>query len=257
MGLRRLGPDAWLELEHPRLVEQREAKVSLMERMGDELLITLPAADEPSAELLADIESIFARRGHDRPDIDQGLHPLDAAARLIREDLVVHVEVDGRYLVAGGSVCFPTRWVLADKVGQPLDLVHSPVPGYQTDVADRVTTFLNRLEPGPGVWRRNWSLMPTDDLCLPGRHDYLPLGARPESLWFRTERQTLRRLARTGAVVFSIGIDVEPLSGLAADRPTALALADTIETLGDEFRAYKGLAERGDDIVAYLRDNRD
>ena len=58
MGLRRLGPDAWLELEHPRLVEQREAKVSLMERMGDELLITLPAADEPSAELLADIDKL-------------------------------------------------------------------------------------------------------------------------------------------------------------------------------------------------------
>jgi hypothetical protein len=253
MGLRRLEPNAWLELDHPLMELQREEKATLMGERPSELFIARPDASDASTELLAEVMAAFVDGGFDPPLPDPALHPLDAAARLVREDFVVHTLVDERLIVSAGSVCFPTRWLLAEKIGHPLDVVHGPVPGYERDLARRVDTFIGRLASGPGVWRRNWSIMPTNRLCLPGYHDNLPLGTRPEEMWLRTERQTLRRLPTTGAVIFTIGIDVEPLHTVAADATNSVALAETIENLAPEFLAYKGLTGVGERIAAYLR----
>ncbi|MDA3039182.1 MAG: DUF3445 domain-containing protein, partial [Actinomycetota bacterium] len=170
---------------------------------------------------------------------------------LVREDLCVHLERDGHPVLVAGSVCFPTRWTLAEKIGRPLDLVHAPVPGYADELALKVRQFMTRIRPGPGVWRRNWSIMPTGRLSLPGHHDeYLPATNAPDQLYYRTERQTLRRLPTTAAVIFTIAIDVTPLPLLEAEL--ARHLADEIEGLPTDFRAYKGL-ERRSDVVPYLR----
>ena len=54
------------------------------------------------------------------------LQPLDAAARLVPEDLVLMVERDGRLVFGAGSVCFPNRWDLRSKIGLSLADVHRP-----------------------------------------------------------------------------------------------------------------------------------
>ncbi len=256
MGLRRLGGADWLELDHPLTAPQVEAKVRLMQTQADELLVietgsAQDAIDAACTELAEEVAAEFVRQGRRAPHFEPGLHRLDAVARTVREDLCLHLERDGRPHLVAGSVCFPTRWTLAEKVGRPIDVVHAPVPGYSDALAAKVQQFMRRIAPGPGVWRRNWSIVPTGAWSLPGHHDgFPPMSEDPDELFYRTERQTLRRLPRSGAVIFTIAVDVTAFPAL--ESPLAHALADEIDRLPDAFARYKGLHHRTD-VVPYLR----
>ncbi len=259
MGLQRLEGGDWLELRHPQAEAQRAEKNRLMRSEAHDLFALETGVDDRAvvdavAELGREIIAEFGRQGVPLPPPDPTsppVHPLDEAARLVREDLCLHLEREGHPVLVAGSVCFPTRWTLAEKIGRPLDLVHGPVPGYADELALKVRQFMSRIRPGPGVWRRNWSIMPTDRLSLPGHHnEYLPTALAPGELFYRTERQTLRRLPATAAVVFTIAIDITPFPQL--DPDFADQLADEIDGLPADFLSYKGLDHRPD-VVPYLR----
>ncbi|MFT7600694.1 MAG: hypothetical protein ACI8TP_003640 [Acidimicrobiales bacterium] len=252
MGLRRLAVGEWLELRHPERLAHQAEKARLMEADPGELFVVAEGLEETGYELQTEIASEHQHQQLSPPSFDPSLHPLDAAGRTVKEDLCLRTMKGDTLVLSGGSVCFPTRWTLREKVGNPLDLVHEPVPGYSSDLADRVRRFVDRLGPGPGVWRSNWSLMPTAELCLPGRHDHLPTRNEPEDLWFRTERQTLRRLPVSRAVVFTIGIDVMPLAEVKRNPEQAEAFALELAQLSPEFRSYKGLTEQSTDIINFL-----
>lgn len=258
MGLQRLAGGDWLELAHPLAPAQRRAKVELMATQASDFFAFEAGDDEQaireaSEELAVEIGEEHRRQGHPlpTPGTDACLHPLDAAARMVREDLCLHFERNGVPVLVAGSVCFPTRWSLAEKIGRSIDLVHGPVPGYSEALAAKVRQLLLRIKPGPGVWRQNWSIMPTDRWSLPGHHnEYLPESTAAAAMFHRTERQTLRRLPISNAVVFTIAVDVTPFADL--EPSTAGRLAEEISLLPPEFLAYKGLADRTD-VVPYLR----
>jgi dimethylamine monooxygenase subunit A len=147
-------------------------------------------------------------------------------------------------------VCFPNRWVLADKVGRHVTDVHAPVPGYADGLAARVDTVLDRLRPGQVLERRNWSML--DD---PAMHQPVPGPRRvvddPGSqVWARVERQTLVRLARTGAVVFTIRTRQRPLGELDdEDRRRLTALLSTVPA---DAAVYKGLGDLREPVLRWL-----
>ena len=66
------------------------------------------------------------------------------------------------------------------------------------------------------------------------------------------ERQTLRRLPRSGAVVFGIRTYVEPLAEVAAVPATAQALADRIREMPLATAVYKGIAPIREPLLTYL-----
>ncbi|MEO0871566.1 MAG: heme-dependent oxidative N-demethylase subunit alpha family protein, partial [Pseudomonadota bacterium] len=70
-----------------------------------------------------------------------------------------------------------------------------------------------------------------------------------ETLFVRSERQTLRRLPETGAILFTIGVYVEPLARLTSDNLTALALSvqNLVEGEGDR----RGASAYAEAIVSY------
>ena len=103
------------------------------------------------------------------------------------------------YHLVGASLCFPTRWRLADKIGRPLNTIHAPIPGYAEQLATTMDKFFDRLKVDKPVWRLNWSLMDDPTLFQPTRDGRKHAAITPEknagdSLWLRIERQTLRRL---------------------------------------------------------------
>lgn len=253
MGLRRLEQGQWLELDHAAFAKQVRQKAELMNERPDELFIALPGFEDSAIELLSLIDEEHQLQGKSTPNFDADLHTLDAAGRTVREDLCVHNIVEGALVLVGGSVCFPTRWTLSEKIGQPISAIHQPVPGLAEDIGSKIDSFVSRLRPGSGSWRTNWSLLPTDELCLPGHHRDLPIVTSPDGLFFRSERQTLRRLPATNAVVFTIAIDITPLAAFAEDRPAATTFADVLASLPAEFLSYKGLTTSRDDIVSFLR----
>ena len=192
---------------------------------------------EPACKEVADLVGCGDLRPGDAPD-------LTAAAVAQGDDLCVLAPEPGWPLVAG-VVLFPSHWRLADKLGQPLAEVHGRVPGYPAEQVDR---FLDRLTPGQAVWRRNLLVHTDGEL-------HVPEPSRPEvpvaHWWLRSERQTLRRLPGSGAVLFTIRTDTAPLAEL--DAPTRRALGDRLESFPPTWGPYAGLADELPELVAWLR----
>jgi len=265
MGLRPLAPGGWLEVDDHRGEELAE-KYRLLAADPSTVTVWLPGSEAAGAELL---EALVADLGEHHPGLispnadgtiterttgavvePARLHPVDAAARLVQEDLCL---LDRGRLVAA-SVCFPSRWRLADKLGADLSGIHGPVPGYEDTLARPTAAFFDRLRPERPVWRLNWTLIDRPDLHQPD-----PAGRRAgggDGLWFRVERQTLRRLPESGAVVFTIRTYVTPLDELLVARPqVAEALRATLPTVPADTLAYKGWAELAAVLLTRLEAN--
>jgi dimethylamine monooxygenase subunit A len=133
-------------------------------------------------------------------------------------------------------VAFPTDWRLADKLGLELTAIHAPIHGYAEQLSGGVDHFMTMLAPGAIYGRANWFVVPSDALrWMPeddpeARFAQVTTDNAGETLFVRCERQTLRRLPQTGAILFTIGIDVAPLGTLSA--PVVQRVAEAVATVG-------------------------
>jgi hypothetical protein len=172
------------------------------------------------------------------------LAPLERAALRVEEDLCVLV--DGS-LVAG-CVCFPSHWHLRKMIGRPLTDIHERVPGYAAELSTKVDSFLRRLTTGTVVGRRNFAIHELPDLFAP---DVPPtIGVPPADQWLRTERQTLRRLPRSEAVLFTIRTQQTQLGTLDQDVRSRLAArlrAEPADLIG-----YRDLTDRLPALIDWL-----
>jgi Haem-dependent oxidative N-demethylase, alpha subunit-like len=175
--------------------------------------------------------------------------PLLTAARLVQEDLIVMRASQGGWRLAAASLSFPSTWSLREKFGRPLHDIHAPVPGFgpQTRNATLIERIFDNLKPEMPVWRANWSLY-HDDALHHGESKktrYGGGGHRPGSEKFiRVEYQTLRKLPRSGDILFTVRVHVDPLDFLACHPGRgrlSLALRAAISGLDSRQLAYKGL----------------
>ncbi len=217
-------------------------KEDLLATRHEEVFAALdtPAVHAASTEVLTLTRSVRPQPADSRLAAHgSGLHPLDAAGRAVQEDLCVLVLRDGAPHLDAASLCFPSYWRLADKLGRPLADVHGPVPHYADELAAKVNGFLGRLAPGRMVWRRNWSIH--DDPAY-----FLPIPTRPrevdapDGLFLRSERQVLRRLESADAVLFTIRTQQVALAAVAERPDIARQLADAIAGWSPALASYKG-----------------
>jgi dimethylamine monooxygenase subunit A len=240
MGTRGLEPGAWLVADDDRDGDLAE-KARLLAERHDEVFTALPSpvVTDASQEVLGLVTAALAIAGIQVDDPDPHLHPLDAAGRLVQEDLCLLVERDGAPHLDAASLCFPSYWRLADKLGRPMAEVHGPVAHYADELAAKVDRFLQRLPADRPVWRRNWSIHDDPTYFLPD-----PTPPRtvepPAGLWLRSERQTLRRLTTPGVVLFTIRTQQVPLATLATHPDVAHRMATAIDAWSPTLAAYKG-----------------
>lgn len=242
MGLRPLEEVHWLEVDDRR-DEELALKSRLLSEMPASVVATQPEGHAPSEELYDEVLRWLTTYGPRSGDVAPlgGDHPVVAAARLVQEDLCVLVR-DDVWRLRAACVCFPSRWSLATKIGRSLDDIHAPVPGYR-DVLSRPTTgVFDRLRSERSFWRLNWTVL--DDPAL-----FQPSAARSPNAatvqdvtqwYFRVERQTIRRLAATGAIVFTIRNYVCPVTELAGQPEFLEHLRAGIEGAPADMQAYKG-----------------
>ena len=162
LGLRLLDLADWIELGDDYATELA-AKAVVREHHPDTVFVALPEASSACQEILDVLvdhltgtwPEHFCRRGSvvengltgESVAVDgQSLHPLDAASRLVQEDLVVMVERDDRLVFGAGSVCFPNCWDLRSKLGLSLRDVHAPVSLLNDQLGDTIDKFA-RLTP--------------------------------------------------------------------------------------------------------------
>nr|WP_269204497.1 DUF3445 domain-containing protein [Motilibacter deserti] len=234
----------------PGAAAVREASAELLAVLQAHLLERFPERYARGADGLVDPRTGEANVD---PALRARLHPVDLAGRLVPEDLCLHLhDADGVLRLVAASVAFPSRWLLADKLGQPVDAIHAPVPGYAAQIGTPVDLVLRKLTPERGLWRLNGSVLDDPALFQPVAVPRVAPAAVPESVFLRVERQTLRRLPATGAVVFTIRTYVDPLTSIADDSAACAGLAAWLRGMPAGMRDYKGLGELGPALLEWL-----
>ena len=263
MGLARIDDAQWL-VPDERRADELALRRELLDRRHVDVFAALAGTEAAGAEVRELVRDWLARF---RPDLaavapaaladhgDRPHHPLEEAGRLVQEDLALMVPHGERFHLDAACLCFPSHWRLADKVGGSAASIHGPVPGYDDELAARVDRYLARLRPGTISARRNWSVHDAPDLHAPVRPPPRSLGVDDvaEGLWLRSERQTLRRLPASGAVLFTIRVQQAPLAVLTEDPVVARRFLDRIVAQPPALTAMNGLAPHRDAVVAWLR----
>lgn len=145
------------------------------------------------------------------------------------------------YKLTAGSVCAPSHWRLKDKIGADFFALHSPVPGLQSKLQDRVMRLFDKLDSTPIV-RANWGLSENDTLMRLPEDQQLKDSVAPDSdLFLRAERQSLRKLPNTGAIVFTIRVYTYPLESIRAIDGAATALKESVAAMSPEEYQYKSM----------------
>lgn len=256
MGTHSLPIAEWLVVDQFR-DEQLAYKAQLIETVRPVVFAAEPGSAEPARELLDLVRGWLSANGIAPAESFGDDHPLLEAARLVQEDLAVLQRIDGLWVLTAGVVCFPTHWTVSDKVGLPLEGIHAPVAHYDTELRERVDRFHDRLTADRPAWRRNWFVAPTSELHLPayGHQLHVVSGIEPDGspMWIRSERQTLRRLADTDSIVFTIRVQQAPL-GVLRDRPDLAAkmLAAT-RSWDPQKRMYTSTGGVIDELIGWLQ----
>lgn len=184
--------------------------------------------------------------------------PLRLAALLVQEDLVLMRKSDQGYRLAAAALCFPSSWSLAEKFGQSMPAIHDDVPGFNDGRMGRIVAKLfDNLGVDAPVWRLNWALYSDAALHQPraGSLERAAGHANNDLLFVRIERQTLRRLPKSGDILFTIRVHHDPVSALAKHpdgAQLATSLRDQLLALDADQLAYKGLTKQRDAIAAKL-----
>lgn len=257
MGTGRIDEAAWL-LPDERRDEELALRHQLLDERRDDVVGDVGGTEGAAAEVL---ELVLRWERDHRPDlaevpVDERGGSLEAAARRVQEDLVIMGRhADGHHLDAA-VLCFPSHWRLRDKLGGSATAIHGPVPGYDVELAERVDRFLDRLRPGVLVARRNWSVH--DDPALfspepPTDPDPVAVEDVGERLWLRSERQTLRALPRSGAVLFTIRVQQAPFRAFERHPAAARRLADRLAAQPAALTEMNGLTPHLGAVLRWLR----
>jgi Haem-dependent oxidative N-demethylase, alpha subunit-like len=245
MGLRQIEEQDWLQFDASWPLEV-EHKAECAERFPD-LEMAGPDDVEPGAEL----RDLLKSAALDWPASGTDLHPLVEAGRNVAPDLCILEAREVRLIAA--SLLFANQWTPRAKWGLSLLGIHAPVEGYDTQLANKVGVVLGRLGEQILV-RRNWFIHDVGTWCIPERIDYAAEPADPGSLTLRSERQTLRRLPDTGAIVFMIRTQQVSLGVAAQDGDFREAMIERLTGVTDLDRRVRHLeSSRSTAIVDWLR----
>lgn len=242
MGTRTTSLDEWFVID-----DAFDGEVALRQRLlaeqRDVVFDCLSSADDAAQEVLELVSTWLRERG--LPVLLSDDHPLAVAGTLVPDDLCLMIPRDGDWWFAGASLCFPSIWRLSDNFGRPTTDVHSTVAHYREVLAEKVDRYFNGMPVDRLVRRRNLSVKPWPLLHVPTTKPAQPVGplvpdASGAPFWLRSERQTLRRLPRTGAILFTIKVQIAPAAVLLQRPDIAAQLAamyGSFDTAMDDYKA--------------------
>jgi dimethylamine monooxygenase subunit A len=245
IGLKPLDPATWIEVDDKFELYLAEKRRLYREETAN-VLVAEQGTEAAQQEVL---DKVIDHLGATLvPDCDHG--PLAQAALLIQEDLVLMRHSPNGWRLVAASLCFPSAWNLHEKFGRPMHEIHDPVPGFgpgsrNAGLIDRMFDNLRVEQP---VIRWNWSLYgdarlyhPATDNKMKNRFGDGPITGK---VIMRLERQTLRKLPKSGDILFTIRIHNNPLEVLETqkDGPVlARSIANQVAALTDAEIDYKGL----------------
>jgi hypothetical protein len=252
IGLRPIPLTDWLEGGE---ADPAARKDPLFETARDLVWAETEGSQAGQAEVLAMVETVLGPA-----QAPPGLPALYAAARRAPDDLCLMEKRDGQWRLTALSLSAGGFFTAAEAIGKSLGELHGPVTGFAERFLVRVQRVFEGMRPELVLERRNWTVLNAADLHTPFS---APIRARipdidPSEagriLHLRVERQTLRRLPRTGGVLFTIRVWLAPLGDLAGEPERLEAFANAWRAATPELRAYKRFELYDDLVEAFLRD---
>lgn len=243
----------WLHRDEA-YADQMAYRAKLLETQRDVVLAAKPEAAGPAGELLDLLKKTLADAPDHRVDGDTlirpdgvrapltGDEPLALIAQLAQEDFCILWRPEDRdeHILIGAILCFPSRWLLAEKMGKPMIGIHDRVPNYDDGIAKRVQRLFDALHPDRPLVRANWLVHTSPELHQPLTEEAKARWQKAPSdrFWLRTERQNLMRLPHSRAVVFTIKTCLTPVEALTPEQRAGLIDALTGTTM--DMQVYHG-----------------
>lgn len=283
MGIRSLHSHEWIELDNqfPKFHADKAARI---QERGDKCISTHPDAFHAAVELLEEMADYLPARyptlfkrtsvgidnlwsGESFNIVERPLRedPMAICARLVQDDLALMIEQpDGQYRLLAGAILLAGFWRLSDKYGMTLSSIHTSgdVPHFKEKLERGMMKFFQRLKPETFYGRNNYFIQV--DESLPWSHS---IGNEDDPVvswstaekdkavahhWFRSERQSLRRLPRSGAICFTIRTYFLPITELVEEDYVPGRLASAIRSWDDWVSSYKGKEKYGEVLLEYL-----
>ncbi|KAJ5833897.1 hypothetical protein N7474_002208 [Penicillium riverlandense] len=283
MGLRSMKWDEWIELDNHYLKYHADKARRIAER-GDKCCKTAPEARDAAMELLEElcaylperyptmfqktstgITNMVTNETFDITSRPLAEDPMAMSARLVQDDLAIMMErPDGEYYLVAGAILLAGFWRLSDKFGMPLSEIHTSgdVPQFRSKLEKGMKNFFRRLRPEEPVLRNNYFIQVDENLAWSysiGAEDAADVSWATaeknraiEHHFFRSERQSLRRLPRSGGVVFTIRTYFEPITEVVKEPYVPGRLASGVRSWGDDVSRYKGKEMYQDVLLEYL-----
>ncbi|CEJ86152.1 hypothetical protein VHEMI04024 [[Torrubiella] hemipterigena] len=283
MGLRVVAPIDWIELDNqfPKFHADKAARI--IER-GEQCIKTHEEAFSAAVELLEELTEYLPAR---YPSLYQktatGIRnlwsgesfniqgrllqedPMVICSRLVQDDLALMIEQpDGQYRLLAGSILLAGFWRLSDKFGMTLSDIHTSghVPHFHEKLEGGMLKFFQRLKCDKFYARNNYFIQVDESLPWSysiGDEDSPALSWSTaeknkaiEHHWFRSERQTLRRLPKTKAICFTIRTYFHPITDIVKEDHVPGRLASAVRSWDDWVAEYKGREKYEQVLLEYL-----
>lgn len=285
MGLRTVKHTDWIELDN-HYQHFHATKARRIQERGNRCCQTDPTAYPAALELLQELAAylparypaLYRRTDTGIENLWAGEHlqvteplpedPIQTCARLVQDDLAIMIEKpDGQYYLLSGAILLPGFWRLEDKFGMALSEIHTSgdVPQFRSKLEKGMMNFFRRVKPEEMVARNNYFLQVDDDLAWSwsiGEEDSGSVSWSTaeknraiEHHYFRSERQTLRRLPKSGGVVFTIRTYFLPVVEICREKGVPGRLASAVRSWGDDVSRYKG-KERYEEVLLEFLDKK-
>lgn len=283
MGLRSMHWDEWIELDN-HYHRFHADKARRIEERGSKCCKTAPEAYDGAVELVEEFCDYLPQRypslykktpvgmdnlltGESFNIVERPLaeDPMQMAARMVQDDLAIMFEKeDGQYYLLAGAILLAGFWRLEDKFGMPLSEIHTSgdVPQFKQKLEKGMMNFFRRVKPEDPVLRNNYFLQVDDDLAWSysiGSEDSDGIAWSTaeknkaiEHHHFRSERQSLRRLPRSGGVVFTIRTYFHPVTDICHEPYVPGRLASAVRSWTDDVSRYKGKERYEEVLLEYL-----
>ncbi|KAK7204791.1 hypothetical protein BZA70DRAFT_280011 [Myxozyma melibiosi] len=276
MSIFKLDINHWLDMDkwYHRYVTE---KMDIIRRTGTEYCDILPDGQDAAEELLDTVVDHLCKRyprlftrteiGIDnhvtgekmdlrRPLKEPVLHYL---ARLAKEDFyIVKQRADGKHYLVAAVVPAPGGFFgVQNKIGQHLDVIHTEVPYYEEKLKVSMERWFARMKPNDPVERASWFICWDHELRCNGIYALEDGEGVPSETSFsqynvRVCRQTLRRLPKSNAIVFSnhpIFYSIDEMK----DEPFIPSILKKVVLEGpDKILKYKGFEKFDQHLVPYL-----
>jgi len=274
IGLSPIPESTWLELDN-KFEEEILLKKNLLNTNRDKVLQISKGSEEEQEEILESIlnylqkfhsdkykfskDSIYIKSTNDLYDLRQFKNPIELASLLVQEDLVLMSPKEDKFYLEAASLSAPSHWSLTEKFSKSLLDLHDGVPSYKEDIGKRVDEIFNKLPTERILERYNWSIYDDPKLFQPVHSKPFVefKETKPNKLFLRVERQTIRKLPKYETILFTIRVHVDPIESILSDSHALKSLKMAVENLSGPMKKYKSINQFEKSLIDWLEDKID